>query len=226
MNAFVGTVSAFALLAAMFSAPAALAKPKDRPERPEMLTEGAQRILAHARKVREDTGCLEAAPGLRVVAAMGEGQEAAQHELGECLLLIAGARPDETALFRQEAEFWLARAAFAGNARAQRALAIHYGTASNADASPAAALKWALVYEKNGEGDVYGYKTLPPTFVPGLKSGLAAADIAMAEAFATDFAPIALKAFTPPPREKVKRPDGPPLGGRTPDGRPGAAAGD
>jgi hypothetical protein len=181
-----------------------------------------ERLLAKARETRTATGCREAAPTYRVVAAIGEGQEAAQHELGECLLLVAGESPTETRLFRMEAEFWLTRAAHAGNARAQRALAVHYGSGANPDAQPAEALKWALVYERNGEADIYGYKSLPATFIPGLKSDLGPGGVAAAEAFAADFAPLTLAKFTPPPREKAKDarkepPGGPPDG--APDGR-------
>jgi TPR repeat protein len=210
VKAFIG-ISA-AVLCAAFGAASA----KDKAPPLAFGEEAAPKLLAEARKAREAAGCLDAAPLYRVVAAMGEGEEAAQHELGECLLLIAGAKPQETALFRMEGEFWLTRAAFAGNARAQRALSVHYGSAANPDASPAEALKWALVYGKNGESDVYGYKSLPPTFAPGLKAALSPEEVAEAEAFAASFTPIALAPFKAP---KFEGPDGKDPPGARP-GRP------
>lgn len=207
-----------AVLAALFAALSVPASAKDKPPEAPNIAAGPERLLAKAREVREETGCIEAAPTYRVVAAMGEGQEAAQHELGECLLLIDGASPEETALFRQEGVFWLTRAAYAGNARAQRALAVHFGARASKDNSPTDALKWALVYEKNGDATLYGYQSLPPTFVPGLKKDAGETGIATAEAFAGAFKPVALAKFTPPPPEKFK---GPPRGEGPPPGGPG-----
>ena len=187
---------------------AAEARDKDKP--PPDAGMNAARLLSVARETREAEGCAAAAPTYRVVAGMGEGQEAAQHELGECLILMEGANAAETALFRQEGLFWLTRAAYAGNARAQRALAFHYGSRANASGSPAEALKWALVYQKNREADLYGYKALPETFVPGLTKDAGPDAAAEAEALATGAAPLPLAKFSPPSREK--KPDAPRLG--------------
>lgn len=203
MVRFAAIAPVFILAHAFVLAPAAA---KDRPPPPDAAA-SPEFLLAKAREIRTSTGCHAAAPTYRVVAAMGEGQEAAQHELGECLLLVDGATPAEALLFRQEAVFWLTRAAYAGNARAQRALAVHFGTAANPDAAPAEALKWALVYEKNGDAAVYGYKALPPTFVPGLKSDLGPAGVAAAEAFAAEFRPVTLAKFIAPLTEKEKAKD-------------------
>lgn len=218
-------MSRFLIAATMlaWTACAAAAKEKERP--PLDAGMGAARLLSVARELRETKGCAEAAPTYRVVAGMGEGEEPAQHELGECLLLIDGASPAETALFRQEGVFWLMRAAFAGNARAQRALAIHYGARASAANAPAEALKWALVYQNNPEAAVYGYKAFPETFVPGLKKDVSPETLAGAEDFAASFAPIHLAKFSPPPREKPKGMEGPPgmhgppPGGPPPEGR-------
>lgn len=183
--------------------------------------EEASRIIAFARALREEKGCAAAVPTYRVVAAMGAGLEAAQHELGECLIAIEGASPAETALYKQEALFWLTRAAYAGNARAQRALAVYYGAGDNPDRSEKEALRWALVYQANGEADLYGYKALPPTFAPGLRSALSAAEVADAEAFAKTFSAIRMAAYKSPPRVKARSSGeaaeaGPPGGGRRP----------
>lgn len=184
----------------------------------------AGRLIAFARGVRDEKGCADAAPLFRVVASMGEGEEAAQHELGECLLELKGKTDVETALFRQEAEFWLTRAAFAGNARAQRKLAMDMASPASPLHNPKGSLMWALIYGKNPTADLYGYKALPATLVPGLKSSLNETDAAEAEAFAKDFTPIPLAKFEAPKREKIKgdafgeRRNVPPPGGRR---RPG-----
>lgn len=171
-------------------------------------------IVAHARKLREEKGCAAAAPALRVAAAMGEGQESAQHELGECLMALEGASAAETALFREEGLFWLTRAAYAGNARAQRFLAAHYGAGSNSEDERAEALKWALVYAKNPDSNVYGYKALPETFTPGLRKNLPEEKVAEAEAFAAAFAEIHLAAYTAAPIANRGALRGPPGGGQ------------
>jgi TPR repeat protein len=171
-------------------------------ERPAVHQDGAGRLTAFARKLRAEKGCAAAAPAFRVVAAMGDGNEAAQHELGECLLEMQGATPTETALFREEARFWLTRAAYAGNARAQRRLVLDMAAPANALHDPKAALQWALVYEKNPTADLYGYKELPKTLVPGLKASLSPEAIAEAEAFAAGFTPLALAKFEAPQAQK------------------------
>jgi TPR repeat protein len=165
----------------------------------------AARILAHAREIRESKGCAEAAPAYRVVAAMGEGLEAGQHELAECLLTLTGANETETALLREEALFWLKRAAFAGNARAQRSLSFYYGSGNSAAPSTLEALKWGLVYAANGRADLYGFKELPATYLPGLKNDLSTEEIAEAETFAASFAETHLPAYKGPPRPKLKK---------------------
>lgn len=178
----------------------------------------AGRLVMHARALLEEKGCAAAAPAFRVIASMGEGQESAQHELGECLLTLKGASEIETALFRQEGEFWLARAAFAGNARAQRKLAMEMASPASSLHDPKGALQWALVYAKNPTAQLYGYGPLPPTLVPGLKGSLDANEIAAAESFAAKFVPVMLAKFEGPKRETKggpgANPIGPPPGGK------------
>ena len=178
-----------------------------------------------ARELREKKGCAAAAPAFRVIAGMGEGQEAAQHELAECLLTLQGANDVETALFRQEGEFWLTRAAYAGNARAQRKLAMAMASPANPLHNPKGSLMWSLIYSKNPTADLYGYGPLPGTLVPGLKSSLNETDIAEAERFAAEFVPIMLAKFEGPKRDGKKgSPARPPEGARRPGGRrPGVA---
>jgi hypothetical protein len=180
-------------------------------------------ILAQARKTLTDKGCAQAAPAYRVAAGMGEGFESAQHELGECLIALSGISPAETALFRQEGVFWLTRAAYAGNARAQRALALFYGAADNPVGSPGEALRWAMLYGKNSDSDLFGYQGLPPTFAPGLKAALSPAERAEVDKFVAEFAPITLTPFASARAEPERRGEAagerPPAGGRPPQRR-------
>ncbi len=180
------------------------------------------RLMQMARDKRTRDGCAAAAPAYRVVAGMGEGQEAAQNELGECLLDIKTDNPTERVLFRQEGVFWLTRAAYAGNARSQRRLAMENASPAGGLHDPEAALKWALLYDKNPDSKLYGFGPLPPTLVPGLRSSLDAEAITRAEIFAAGFTPLPLAKFDMPAQaEKKGRPGGdmkPPPGGRR---RPG-----
>ena len=176
--------------------------PADKDAPPQASAAG--RLIAYARDLRVNKGCAAAAPTYRVVAGMGEGQESAQQELGECLLDMKGANETETALFRQEGRFWLTRAAFAGDARAQRRLVLEMAAPTNPLHDPNGALKWALVYDNNPTADLYGYKALPSTLVPGLKSSLAPADIVKDEAFAANFTPITLGKYEAPKPDKKK----------------------
>lgn len=174
------------------------------PEAPEVSEDDAGRLTSYARKLRETKGCAFALAAYRVIAGMGEGNEAAQHELGECLMEVGGATATETALFRQEGRFWLTRAAYAGNARAQRRLVLEMSAPASALHDPKAALQWALVYNRNPTSDLYGYKELPKTLVPGLRAALTPEAIAEAEAFATSFTPLYLQKFEAPKRDKAK----------------------
>jgi hypothetical protein len=180
------------------------------PALPDISQDDAGRLIGHARKLRETKGCASALAAYRVIAGMGEGQEAAQHELGECLMEIEGASATETALFRQEGRFWLTRAAYAGNARAQRRLVLDLSAPANALHDPKAALQWALVYDSNPTADLYGYKELPKTLVPGLKAALSPEAIAAAETFAANFKPLYLQKFEGPKRDKAKSERRPP----------------
>lgn len=207
--------SLFALAAALLVAAPAFAQLESPPgaappeadapaEPPEVSEDDAGRLVSYARKLRETKGCASALAAYRVIAGMGEGNEAAQHELGECLLTIDGASPAETALFRQEGQFWLTRAAYAGNARAQRRLVLDMSAPANALHDTKTALQWALVYDANPTADLYGYKELPTTLVPGLKASLSPEAIAEAEAFAASFTPLYLQKFEAPKRDKTK----------------------
>lgn len=193
------------------------------PEGPRIATppsaEQAQRLLSMARGLRETKGCAEAAPVYRVLAGFGEGLEPAQFELADCLFAMDGADPRETALFREEAVFWLRRAAYAGDGRAQRKLAEYYSAANTDHADAQKALGWALVFDDNGEDELYGLAPFPKTFEPGLRAALSAAAAAQAEAFAKNFSIIRMAIYAPPmraSRQGARRVEfrGPPGGGQ------------
>ncbi|MEO1014069.1 MAG: hypothetical protein AAFX08_02660 [Pseudomonadota bacterium] len=207
-------------------------KDKDDDGEPEKKAEGEKpksarlaaggRVLAEARAALKKRGCAAAAPAYRVAAAMGEGFEAAQHELGDCLLEMEGETATETALFHQEGMFWLVRAAHAGNARAQRRLAILHASPVAGAHDPVAALRWSLAYQKNPEADLFGRGPLPRTMVEGLKQDLPEAVVADAEAFAASFEATPLAAYTPPKRpgdgNNASRPSAGAPGARRPGG--------
>lgn len=195
-------MSAAALAATISGAFAQEEHPTEGAETSAPRPEEAGGLIAFARDLRKTKGCAQAAPAYRVLAGMGEGQEGAQHELGECLLLMEGASEAETRLFRQEGAFWLTRAAYAGNARAQRKLAMEMASPAGALHNPKGSLEWSLIYGKNPSAELYGYGPLPGTLVPGLKSSLSETDIAEAEKFADEFVPITLPKFEGPEREE------------------------
>ncbi len=165
-----------------------------------------QLLLAHARDVQAKRGCKAAIPAYRVIASFGEGYDFAQFELGACLLSVEGANEVEALLFSREAEFWLTRAAWAGNARAQLKLATALSGAPAAGTealipAPADALKWALVYEQNSDRSLYSMKPAPTLMMDHLKAALKSETLIAAQAFADSFTPVKMAAFTPPRRQ-------------------------
>lgn len=180
--------------------------------------EQSQMLLRMARNVRAQKGCAEAAPVYRVLSGFGEGLEPAQFELGECLLEMEGGGMAETALFRREALFWLERAAYAGNGRAQRKLAEFYGAVHTPHGDAQKALGWALVFARNGDAELYAINSFPDTFEPGLRAELTGEAIAEAEAFAKNFSVIRMAIYAPPGRQGARGGGGefrrPPGGGQ------------
>lgn len=165
-----------------------------------------QLLLAHARDVQAKKGCKTAIPAYRVIASFGEGYDIAQYELGACLLTVESASDVEASLFAKEAAFWLTRAAWAGNARAQFKLATALSGASAAgeetlNPAPADALKWALVYEKNSARALYNMKPVSPPVMDHLNAALNSETLAAAHAFADSFTPITMAAFNAPQRK-------------------------
>jgi TPR repeat protein len=196
------------LAAAGIAVSPAFAKKKEEEQAIRIPTEEeAGRILTVARQIKNDKGCADAAPHYRVAAAMGEGFEVAQRELGGCLLEMTGSTDAETALFRKEGMFWLERAAYAGNAAAQKALATEL---AKSPAASADAFKWALAFEKSGEAKLYGYAPLAPQFTEGLRAALTPQQIADAESFAANFSVVRMAPYAAPPRERSQK-DKPPM---------------
>lgn len=185
-------------------------------------------LLAQARDYQAKGGCAKAAPVYRIVASHGDGHDVAQYELGACLLEMEGESEAETALFRQEALFWLNRAAWAGNARAQGRLAEVLSGAPAYKVSllapdPVAAMKWAIVYDANGTREVYGLRALAPMARDHLASVLRPEARAQAQRDAAAFSRIEMAGFVPTARDGEESEngargpgggEGPPEGGR------------
>lgn len=185
-------------------------------------------LLAQARDFQARGGCPKAAPVYRIVASHGDGHDVAQYELGACLLEMQGESDAETALFRQEALFWLSRAAWAGNARAQGRLAEVLSGADLYKVSlvapdPVAAMMWSIVYDGNGTREVYGLRALPPMVRDHLAAALTPQTLAAAQREAASFSRIEMAGFVPTARDGedsdggARGPggmQGPPEGGR------------
>lgn len=163
----------------------------------------AERILADARSKKSDKDCMAAIPSYRVVASLGKGHDTAQYELGACLLEANADTTSATALLRDEGLLWLRRAAYAGNARAQLALA---GALSGASGHEVAGLQpdlveaygWSLIYADNAAHNLYGLPDLHPVAADHFRSQMTDAMISDANAFAADYQEIEMAVFTPP----------------------------
>lgn len=163
------------------------------------------RILADARKKKAEQGCAAAIPSYRVVASFGLDHETAQYELGACLLEAASGDGAEPALLQEEGLFWLRRAAYAGEPRAQVALADALSGASPASAgimpNLVEAYGWALLYEDNAAHNLYGLPELQPAVADHFRTQMNADEISDAQAFAAAYREIKMEVFTPPAGE-------------------------
>jgi len=128
------------------------------------------------------------------MTACGRGFEIAQAELGECLLTMTSDSKAEVTLFQQEGVFWLERAAFAGDARAQRLLSTALAEKSS-QAERVRAPSWTPLLETNANAELYSYKPLHLSFVSDIKSYLTAEKILQAETFATNFSIIRIARY-------------------------------
>jgi len=170
----------------------------------------SERILADARRKKEEQDCAAAIPSYRVVASFGKGHDTAQYELGACLLEAPTENAAATSLMREEGLFWLRRAAYAGNARAQLALA---GALSGAQSHGAAGVApdlvesygWSLIYADNAAHNLYGLPDLHPIVADHFRAQMSGAMIEAAEDFAADFRQLEMSAFTPPAFERTNR---------------------
>ncbi|MEO1135738.1 MAG: hypothetical protein AAFW68_03880 [Pseudomonadota bacterium] len=170
-------------------------------------------LLSKAREVQAEQGCAAALPAYRVISSFGKGYHVAQYELGACLLTIDSATQAEAALLRMESDFWLHRAAWAGNARAQRKLAeILSGAAGYGDAdfhtAPQEAAMWALVYAENSARDLYNLPELPSPVTRHLEATLTPQERQWAEQAANNFQTIDMAIFTPPRQQRPARSGG------------------
>jgi TPR repeat protein len=197
----------FFALAVMTVSACAASGAKTRQHRPASAVEQPQQLLTHARRLQAEKGCRSAIPAYRVIAGFGEGYDVAQFELGACLLMESGVNDVETALFTQEAAFWLTRAAWAGNARAQLRLATALSGARPENetirTAPAEAMGWALVYEANSARALYGLASVPAPVMAHLNAALDKEALNAAKHFAENFEPVVMAAFSAPRRENA-----------------------
>ncbi|MEM8772028.1 MAG: hypothetical protein AAGD92_10305 [Pseudomonadota bacterium] len=188
---------------------------------PVSLAGQAERILSDARSKRAENSCEAAAPSFRVVASFGKGYDVAQYELGECLLEIDDPNPIQSALHQEEARLWLRRAAWAGNARAQLALADHLSATANnavANANLIEAYGWALIYQDNAAHALYGLPSLSAEAKERFATALDETMKQSAHAFAADFRQFEMAVFQPPLVASGAR-AARQSGGRAPQGR-------
>lgn len=211
--------NAFARIAALAFFAASLAACASGPQRgagagggPRIdVASQAERILADARRKKSDKDCMAAIASYRVVASLGKGHDTAQYELGACLLEANADTTMATALLRDEGLFWLRRAAYAGNARAQLALAgalsgAPSGAPADAGGHNSAGLRpdlvegfgWSLIYADNAAHKLYGLPDLQPAAAEHFKTQMTDAMISDANAFAAAFQKIEMAVFTPP----------------------------
>lgn len=166
-------------------------------------------LLSKAREIQAEQGCAAAIPAYRVISSFGEGYHVAQYELGACLLSLEGKGQAETDLFRMESVFWLNRAAWAGNARAQQKLAyLLSGDPAQPMASirpdPEQAAMWAIVYHANSARELYGLAEISPSVADHLAATLTPEEQQQAEAAAAAFQPIEMARFIPPRGERAR----------------------
>ncbi|MEM9014962.1 MAG: hypothetical protein AAGB02_07625 [Pseudomonadota bacterium] len=181
---------------------------KNKKERAAGPLAQSDRLLGLARKQQAEKGCAAATPTYRVIASFGDGYEVAQYELGACLFEMESEHTMETRLFKKEAAFWLERAAYAGNARAQGMLAELLSGVEPAPGfptDPVAAMGWTLIYESNAEHTLYGLKDTAPAVRAHLETSLTEDEKRQAQAFAAGFDEFTMESFTPPAPPKGAR---------------------
>lgn len=198
MNLFKAT----ALVALTISVAACASGGKKRAEGPAPGLQQPGKLLSLARDTQAKKGCTQAIPAYRVISSFGDGYDVAQYELGACLLEAKSDNPAEVNLFQEEAAFWLRRAAWAGNARAQLKLAQVLSGANNflhgSYANPEEAMAWSIVYNENAKRDLYDLPEISESIANHLNATLDSSATARAVAFADDFQAITMAAFTPP----------------------------
>ncbi|WP_411816665.1 hypothetical protein [Hyphococcus sp. DH-69] len=160
-------------------------------------------LLAKARDIQAKQGCARALPAYRVVSAYGAGYDVAQYELGACLFEVSGKSAQETELLRSEGLFWLRRAAWAGNPRAQFKLAeVLSGLKVFSDQAvprdPVEAMMWVGVYEANGVRSVYSMPDISAAVVDHIRGNLTPAQMEEARVRAAEYRKIEMATFVPP----------------------------
>lgn len=189
---------------------------------------GPRSILAAARTVQAEKGCPRAVPLYRAAAGYGRGYEVAQFELATCLFRLAGRNAADTRLLRDEGFFWLKRASWAGNARAQRELVRLFAPGdrprehdAGIPADPYRALVWALIYNRNPQRDLYALPAIGQSVMDAVNSPLSGKQKEDALEFADAFRVLELPSYIPPaqPDRKTGMQRERPATGRTPPER-------
>ena len=201
---------AAAFVALAFTVAACASGGKKRAAGPAPGLQQPGKLLSLARDTQAKKGCTQAIPAYRVISSFGDGYDVAQYELGACLLEATSDNPAEIKLFKEEASFWLRRAAWAGNARAQLKLAqILSGTENlthGGSANPEEAMAWSIIYEENAKRDLYDLPEISERVASHLSATLDNTGKARAIAFADQFQTITMASFTPPrPQEGAIR---------------------
>jgi TPR repeat protein len=135
--------------------------------------------------------CDIAIPTFRRLAALGEGYEGAEYNLGLCLLDIAKVEHDaQQTADQQEGIKHLVGAANAGFGKAQIRVIALYLDGKDVPVDPVEAQKWALIYHDNGTRLALGLPDIPPELRTRLDTALIGTMRADARKRADAWAPV------------------------------------
>jgi TPR repeat protein len=135
--------------------------------------------------------CDIAIPTFRRLAALGEGYEDAEYNLGLCLLEVAKIEHDaQQTADRQEGIKHIIAAADAGFGKAQVRVIALYLDGQDVPADTVEAQKWALIYHDNGTRLALGLPDIPPELRTRLDAALTGPMRADARKRADDWVPV------------------------------------
>jgi hypothetical protein len=151
-------------------------------------------LYADAMSLKGKGDCAHAVPKLRQVAGLGPGYENAQTALGDCLL--RGAKDPDLSADNYEGLMWLRRAADAGWAEAQGALAEFQALGPAAARNTDEAAYWLALYLGNPGKARVGFTPLAEDRLAAIKAAIPAAAQAAGETRAQSWQ---RKVWEPPP---------------------------